>query len=292
MKTLEELFEADEPDYSVGERVEAFCKGTDAIGNFAEEVMVPILKGQLKLDDRELAVTGLYYRMYSWIKSLASLNDPLHFQAAATAMRALFELLLDTKLLASDGDGTMVAKFHGFPEVERFRWAEELVTFSDQHPEVPLEVENHREFVEQREKGRQIEEIVVSHWGRKKNGRPNRPDHWSGMNVRERARRFGASYEAKYLYDFRFACWSAHSGSTNYVGLRKEAFENIIGLINSLSQGYFLEATIICAKVVGINKAVAEFHDIIGELERVPGAVLTEIQIRKIKQAKEKVGLD
>ena len=176
--------------------------------------------------------------------------------------------------------------------MERFRWGEELVTFSDQHPDVPLEVDNHRKFVEQREKESQIEEIIVRHWGRKRDGRPNRPDHWSGMNIRERARKFGASYEAKYLYDYRFGCWSAHSGATIYAGLRKQTFETMYGLAHRLSQGYFLEATVICAKLVGIHQAIEEFDAMIGELERVPGAVLTEIQIRKIKQAKEKVGLD
>lgn len=145
--------------------------------------------------------------------------------------------------------------------------------------------------MEQPETERQIEEIVVRHWGRKRNGRPNRPDHWSGMNVRERASKFGPSCEAKYLYDYRFGCWSAHSGATIYAGLREQTLETMFGLAHSLSQGYFLEATVICAKVVGIHQAIEEFDDIVGELERVPGAVLTEIQIRKIKQAKEKVGL-
>lgn len=291
MSTLDEIFDADEPEFSVQQRVEAFYKGTDAIGNFAEEIMIPVLTGQLNPDDREQAVTGLYYRMYLWIKSMTSLNNALHFQAAVSATRALFELLLDLKLLASDSDGTLVAKFHAFTEVEKFRWAEELAAFSDKYPDVPLNVEEHRKFIDLRGKKSQIEEIVVTHWGRKRNDRPNRPDHWSGMNVRERASKFGSSYEAKYLYDYRFGCWSAHSGATIYDGLGKETFETMFGLAHSLSQGYFLEATVICAKLVGIHQAVAEFDDIIGELERVPGVVLTEIQIRNIRESKKKAGL-
>ena len=47
LEELQELLDADEPEYSVRERVEAFYKGTDSIGKFAEEVMVPILSGQL-----------------------------------------------------------------------------------------------------------------------------------------------------------------------------------------------------------------------------------------------------
>ena len=291
MITLEELLDADEPEYSVRERVEAFYKGTDAIGKFAEEVMVPILRGQLDLEDRELAVTGLYYRMYLWIKSVISLNNRLHFQATATATRALFELLLDLKLLASDTDGTMISKFHAFPEVERFRVAKDFVAFSDEHPDVPLEDEHQRKLVELPGKESQIEEIVVNHWGRKRNGRPNRPDHWSGMNIRERAKKFGASYEAKYLYDYRLGCWSSHSGSTNYAGLKEETLETKFGVVHRLSQGYFLEATVISAKVKHISEAVEGFDAIIDELERVPGAVLTEIQISKIEQAKKEAGL-
>ena len=291
MSIFDEVFDADEPEFSVQQRVEAFYKCTHAIGNFAEEKVIPVLTGQLNPDDREQAVTGIYYRMYLWIKSMTSLNNALHFQAAVSATRALFELLLDLKLLASDANGTLVAKFHAFTEVERFRWAKELVAFSDKYPDVALEVGEHRTFIEQPGKESQIEKIVVSHWGRTRNDRPNRPDHWSGMNVRERAIKCGPSYEAKYLYDYRFGCWSAHSGPTIYAGLKKETFETMYGLAHSLSLIYFLEATVICAKLVGIHQAVEEFDDIIGELETVPETVLTEIQIRNIRESKEKAGL-
>ena len=290
MITLEELLAADEPEVSARERVEAFVKGTDAIGKFAEEVMVPILTGQLDLEDRELAVTGLYYRMYLWIKSVISLDTRLHFQATATAARALFELLLDLKLLTCDTDGTMIAKFHAFPDVERFRVAKDFVRFSDQNNDIPFEDEHQRKLVRLPGKESQIEEIVVNHWGRKNNGRPNRPDHWSGMNIRERARRLGPSYEARYLHDYRLGCWSSHSGATNYAGLTAETLETMFGLAHSLAQGYFLEATVICAKVMHISRAVEGFHAMIEELEGVPGAVLTEIQVSRIEQAKKEAG--
>lgn len=290
MVTFDEILDSGEPDYTVRERVEAFFKGTDAIGKFSKEVMIPVLRGQLNLEDRELAIVGIYYRMYSWIQSMITLNHRLHFQAAATATRALFELLLDIKLLAGSSDSKMIDRFHAFPEIERFRVAKDFVAFADQHPDLALEDTHQRAWVEQPGKEQEIEDKIVKHWGRTRGGKPNRPEHWSGMNIRERARAFGDAYEEKYLYDYRLGCWSSHAGSTNYAGLQEETLENMFGLAHSLSQKYFLEATVICAKELHIAEAVEGFQDIIDELEQVPGAVLAEIQIAKIEEAKRNSG--
>ena len=123
MATLEEIQQAEVTQLSVRQRVEAIYKGTDAISKFAEDVLVPVLRGQLNLNNQENAVTGVYFRMCLWIRSLVAMNSRVHFQGAAAAARTLFELLLDIKLLVSDATGSMTDQFHAFPEVVRFRVA-------------------------------------------------------------------------------------------------------------------------------------------------------------------------
>jgi len=186
MATIEEVQQAEITDLSVRKRVEAFYKGTDAIAKFAQEVMIPMLRGQLNLNDKERAITGIYYRMYLWIPSMVTMNSRIHFQGAASAARSLFELLLDIKLLDADTTGEMVAKFHVFPKVERFRVAQNIVSFNDKNPDSTIIVDTHqRNLVNKPGKVQEIEETITTHWGTTKSGHPRHPDHWSGMNMKE-----------------------------------------------------------------------------------------------------------
>ena len=269
MATFEDLLKAEEPEYSVREKTEAFYQGTDAIGEFAQKVMIPVLRDQLKKTDKETAITGTYFRMYAWVQSLIRLNDPRHFQAAATVARALFELLLDIKLLDADTNGKMVAKFHAFPEIERFQMAKDYVECADRNPDVSTQDAHQRKLVSQPEKEEDIRGKIVKHWGKTKGAKPNSckpPIHWSGMNIRERAQQFGTSFEKRYLFDYRIGCLASHSGSAIYAGLDSDALESIFCLSHGLSQEYFLEATQICADVMNISTSVEEFPALVKEL--------------------------
>jgi hypothetical protein len=94
MVTFDELEKADVSDLPVRMRIEAFYKGTDALSQFTESKMIPILKGQINLSYKEKAIVGTYYRMYGSVRSLVAMNRRIHFQGAAAAARSLFELLL------------------------------------------------------------------------------------------------------------------------------------------------------------------------------------------------------
>jgi hypothetical protein len=191
MVSLEDLSNAPSSNLSTSAMVESFYKGTNSIQYFAESVMIPLLNGQQKLNDKENALVGTYYRMYAWLRSLLALNGPVHFQGAASAARSLFELLLDIKLLQTDQTGDLVGRFDAFPEVEKYRSAQKLVSYSDAHPTTTLDCSRQRSFVDGPSKYSSIEATIVKHWGRTKNGKPNWPDHWSGKNVFDRAHDLG-----------------------------------------------------------------------------------------------------
>lgn len=57
------LHAQDMGESSTTEQVEALYKGTDALSQFAQEVMIPALKGQFSFTDKESALVGIYYRM-------------------------------------------------------------------------------------------------------------------------------------------------------------------------------------------------------------------------------------
>jgi Family of unknown function (DUF5677) len=285
MATLEEIQQT-EVDLPVSQTVEAFYKGTDAIKQFAEKCMIPVLQGQLNLDEHERAVTGTYYRMYLSILSLVALNRPCYFQTAASESRRLFELLLDLKLLSGDLDGKLTTKFHAFIEVDRFRVAKQVVEYNDLHEKSKIDDTHHRSLFNAEGKKESINQLIVHNWGTTKAGKPNKPEHWSGLKVKERAKQLGSVYEELYIESYPLMSWSVHAGSGNYAGLDKDSLESMLGLSHRISQNCFLEATILAAKVMKIEQVVEGFKDILEDLRLTPGKVIVAEKARIIDAAK------
>ncbi len=286
MATIQEL-ESAENELTVQQRVEAFFKGTDALRDFSEEIMVPVLRGQLGLSDRESAIVGIYYRMHLWMRSLVAMNSRIHFQGAAAAARSLFELLMDAELLAADNDGVATARFHAFPQVDRFRVARQVVAYNDQHPESTIDDEHQRSLLQIPNREKEIEEIIVQHWGRTRKGKPCRPEHWSGMSVRSRAEQLGDEVTELYLESYPLLSWAIHSGSAIYAGIGEDAIESSFGISHSLSQRSFLKAIKMTARTMQIDKAYKGLDDVLEELRMTPGRVIVEDQARRIDEAKE-----
>ncbi|OPY82515.1 MAG: hypothetical protein A4E65_00815 [Syntrophorhabdus sp. PtaU1.Bin153] len=290
MATLKEIQEAEVEELPVRTRVEAFFKGTDAIRLFAEEVMIPVLQGQLRLNDHERAVTGTYYRMYLYVQSLVKLNSRIHFQAAASAARTTFELLLDLKLLAEDTADSMpmTEKFHAFTEMDRFRVATQVVEYKNANPGSKIEDVHQRSLATKQGKQEAIDLLARKNWGNTKAGKPQKPKHWSGFNVKERAVRFGSKYEELYIESYPLLSWSVHAGPGSYAGLDENEIELCFGLSHSISQRCFLEATAITAEIMRINHAVEGFNDILESLRLVPGRVIVKEQARIIDEERIK----
>lgn len=289
MVTFDELEKADVSDLPMRIRVEAFYKGTDAVSKFAESIMIPLLKGQIQLSDKEKAIVGTYYRMYAWVRSMVAMNSRIHFQGAAAAARSLFELFLDIKTLSTDKTGEFVKRFHAFPEIEKFRVAKNLISFCDEHPnDTKLDDSRQRTFVNKPGKQQTIDQTIVKYWGVTRKGKPNIPEHWTGKNIRERARDLGLEYEELYVKTYPYLSWYIHSGSTGYAGLDEKGIEGCFGLSHSIAQQIFLDATLICAQEMKISIAVEWFHNAIANLRLTPGKVLVEEQIKILENTKPK----
>ena len=282
--TLDELRQTDVSSLSLSKRVEAFYKGTNALRDFAETMIIPVIKGQLKLSDRELAAVGTYYRSFAWIQSLVCLNSRIHFQAVAAAARSLYELQLDLRLIVSDSDGDLVQKFHAFVDVERYRSAKNLVDFVDANPSSSLDIDHQRRLVEIPGKGQAIDDLVEKHWGQTKAGTPNRPSHWSGLDRRSIAKKLGPKYEEKYVDTYSYLSWYSHSGSTGYAGLGVEALESGFGRCHSIAQESFIDSTLALSEVLPLRQGIENLFKIIEDLRLFPGKVIVEEQIKQLDQ--------
>ena len=95
--------------------------------DFSHEVMIPQLKALLGPTTEEIAIRDIYFKMYLFLGSAMTMNRLDHFQSVAALTRSLFELLLDMKILAADKTGDAVNRYNEFPEIERYRRAEQLI---------------------------------------------------------------------------------------------------------------------------------------------------------------------
>lgn len=294
MVTFDELEKADVSDLSVRVRVEAFYKGTVEVSKFAGSVMIPLLRGQINLNDKEKSIVGTYYRMYLWIRLMADMKSRIHFQVAAAAARSLFELLLDIKILADDKTGEFIERFHAFPEIEKFRVAENIISFYHKHRDYmkPSNISQQRKFVNKPGRQEAIKQAILKYWGATIKGKPKHPKHWTGKSIQGRAHDLGLRYEKLYVRLFPILSWHIHSGSTGYAGFDEQGIEACFGVSHSIAQEAFLDATLICAEEMKISKVLDWLPNVIANLRLTPGRVLTEKQIEVLKKAKPKPSTD
>lgn len=283
--TIADIEAADISDLSVHQRVEAFYKGTNAIRDFAQTMVIPVLNNQLNLNDKELAGVGTYYRAYAFINTMVTLNSRVHFQTVASTCRSLFEIEMDLKLLVNDTDGTMVDRFHAFPEIERYRSAKKLVNFADQSGSSTLNIEPQRNLLNSPDIEQRINSKIEEHWGTDRNGRPNWPKHWSGIaNTRAIAHSLGTEFEERYVDAYSYLSWYIHAGSTGYAGLEAETLEAGFGRCHSIAQRSFLNTTMAISELIPLHAGIQNLNSIVERLGTYTGEVIVEEQIQMLEE--------
>lgn len=286
MVTLEQLREA-EIDLPVKKRVQALYTGTHALSKFAEDVVMPVLRSQLRLSSKEQAIVTTYSRMFAWMRSMVAMSSPIHFQGAASAARALFELLLDIKLLAADRTGEMVERNDAFREVELFRVDDKIVCFCDKHKgKANIDDSVQRAFVSKPGKRKSIEQKIIICWGRTRKGKLRQPQHWTGKGVRERARSLGFEYEELYVHAYPWLSWYVHAGFNGIGALDLEGMQNCLGYCHGIAQRVFADGTETCAEEMRISRAVPLLRSILDDLRLVPGKVLLREKIKLLREAR------
>jgi len=255
--------------------IDAYFDGTKHMQDFSHEVMIPQLKALLGPTAQEVALRDIYFKMYLFLRSAITMNRLDHFQSVAGLTRSLFELLLDMKILATDKTGDAVKRYNEFPEIERHRRAEQLIAFDAKHPnQIKQDLSVQRAFVA--DPARQAR--VTSAIGPKR----KYPDHWSGMNARDRARHAGE--ETLYVEVYALLSWYVHAGAAGTAGMGKDALESVFGICHGLIRRIFLEAISICAKATKISE-MPEFPGWMTSLETKTAELIVSEQ-RKLLDAK------
>lgn len=270
-------------------RIEAFYEGTRAATELAKQIMVPQLKALIKPSRKEEIIKGLYFSMYAWMLTLVSLKDTVHFQATASAVRSIFELLLDIKLLIEDKPLNSIDKFDAFIQVEKFRVAEKYVNFKKGNPNLKyLSGQAKDNLVKKQGEKDRIDQLIITNWGRDKKEKPKRVEHWSGWDIAYRAQEADKNeadknYELFYHESFALLSWYIHSGLVGIKGMSAETLSAVFGNSHMLVAPMFLDATLLVAQEFKLTQAIPQLKDWVKETHLVVGRIMIEEQLKNLE---------
>jgi hypothetical protein len=280
--TIEELLNAPIDDLPSKIVVDAYFDGTNFMHEFSREVMLPLLRTLLGPSPQEIAVRDTYYKMALLVPAILKLNSLEHFQSVAVVTRSLFEHWLDLIILAEDVNGDAVRKYNEFPEIEKFRVAEQLVVLANKNPGlIKMDISAQRAFYSDPSRAKKIATLVKQ----AANGKRRYPDHWTDRNLRQRAIDVGV--EGMYVETYPSLSWYVHAGATGTAGLGRDGFEHVFGYCHSLIQRIFIDATSRCAKATKIS-GLDYFDSWMQSIKLKTGEIIVGEQIRFA--GKEKTG--
>ena len=278
---LEKLEELDFTKFPLADQLKAFSGSSEYVKTLAAEVINPLLKGALITGSnvKEDAIVGCYYRAFAWMTTMAALREEIHFQAAASGARGLFEIWVDLELLSKNLIENGIERYRTFPKIERFRRALRIVETSDRNPDIKINDSFHRQIVNDLSKKQEVEALAMRVWGANKDGKPVYPDHWSGKNLRERVDSCAVAAKKVYYEDYARLSWYIHSGSAGYANLNKDALHMVFATSHIIAQRAFLSTLKTVSEEMKITKAVEWLKDYFKKLELAPGLLLLKDQL-------------
>lgn len=224
---------------------------------YAQNKVVRFLTNSPHKNENEGIFIGIFLRMYLWMESLVALNRSSHIQGVAVALRSMFELFLDLKILDEDKTGESYTKYIAFSEIEMFREGSKKVKFFEQN--YPQKTEKYfiqKQFIEDPVRIERIAANLKNLWeldGIKDIGKLN---HWTHMRTQKRTTQVGIEYEEIYIEFYQRLSQIVHgSGLEFFRKLNKEHFESYYAFCHETAQKLFIEAMKIIAKKVEIDKA-------------------------------------
>lgn len=193
-------------------------------------------------------------RMELWVGSMQLFRDPAHHQAAAAGARALFELLLDIKSLASDPDGSLLRKFQAFPEVEHFRVSQKIVDFYARNPSSTLpDLAQRQAYVADTVRRDRIHDTCRQLWVKDPTKDPVRqwPKHWTDRGSEQRAREHGREVAELHVLAYPQLSFYLHSGAAGVAGSDAQE-EALMGFSHTLAVQCFLSALALLAQELSL----------------------------------------
>jgi hypothetical protein len=225
LKTAQKYFKIwcdfDWSEITPAERASMCHAALEESWNFVQREFIGSLMGKENGRTKRTALLYSYGRMYMWIHSMVKLGSKNnksdvaeHCHALGGCLRAVYEIFLDINLLANDIVNKGIERFFSFEEIERFRIAKNSL---DLHKEFNHLSQKQIELMKPFVNGGEPTNMVMQLWGKTKKDKPNRPKHWTGKTVIERAKDLGKEFVRICQHCYHYCNWSIHSQYSEFL---------------------------------------------------------------------------
>jgi hypothetical protein len=253
----------------------AAFKATVEVRDALQSEVVQVVSAQLAMSRFEEALSGLYYRMALWARTLAVLNDPEHFQAVRSGARAAFELHLDIYHLAKKPG--LTEKMFAFTDVWKFSSATKMADFLAKHLEFDTARYHHQLALAADAASRKnFDEAMKTYWPSPK-GNAKAPSDWSGKDICRKAGEAGADFELRYRDEYGLGSLFVHSGIVAIDNMSQEALINSYARGHLLFQESYLKASLLVCEAFRLLEAKPGLRKRLEELEMAHEAILTKL---------------
>lgn len=197
----------------------------NAIEAFWVDVVNPFVHEHESMPIRQLALTALCDRMIGHARVVPKLNSLVYQQSVTAAERSVIELWLDIQLLHLDLVVDGPRRLFAWAEYQKLASARRTDKFFADHPaldESPSSAEPHRSFIAL--DAERIDRQTAALWPAK-GGRTPSPQHWSNMNLMDRAKAVGSAAQLLIIRGYDMRNFAVHSGVAAVTNVPSTAIE-------------------------------------------------------------------
>lgn len=245
-------------------------KTTVALRDFIDTTVMPLFPSEACNDTYNDKMIDIYGRMQLWLRSLAGLKEPMHFQAVCAGARSIFELLLDLRTLSRNP--SLVGQLVAFTKVNRYQNAQKTVKLLESHPEIDRTRYKHQvALLADDDRRKEHESNISRYWPSEPGKKQKGPNHWYKGSVYEQCRELGVEHELAYRTEYARHCWFVHAALVGIDGVSTEGLVNTFTRAHLLVQRSVINGTEIVAGLFHLFDARKELRQELDWLRVLPG---------------------
>jgi hypothetical protein len=250
---------------------------------FATETVNPLIQLWKGMNQRETAFAGLYYRILGFCKTVMLLKAIFHQQSITSAERSVLELYVDMELLHRGAVEHVIEKIITHIDVQKLKAARRVVQFYADNPDLdatPSYSLPHQAFIAtSADLTLQKAEIL---WGKDKKGKTILPDHWSGLNLPERAERIDKAMQDRVARGYDMRNFAVHTGLSGVVNFETAHLE----MQCALSLQDIGECAAGAMKIIGqefqLYKGMSDFFERLDAVADIPVFAIADKKLQSV----------
>lgn len=252
----------------------------NAIEAFWTDIIHPYIHQHETLPFRQLAMASLGDRLIGHARVVPKLNSLVYQQTATAAERSVIELWLDIQLLHRNVFADGVERLFAFAEYQKLQSAKRTVRFFAEHPhldESPSAALPHQAYITAN--AARIDARTFELWGTP-GKKPPRPEHWSAMNVPDRAKAVTPEAQLLVLHGYDMRNFAVHAGVAGIMNVPATAQELVFVQSVANVAKCLLEALRIMGTELEIPHGVEAYNGIVDYLDDLMAYAVSDAVLR------------